>query len=261
MLSCAPDAIRSPADVLTLVYRYLLLRSARHDTARMMTHVPPKKTTQPVRFAVSNFYDHEECWDYVFLQHARSSEEDLRGAQGLKESFISDRTALTVFAALLMTVDFAALLLSSSSYRLDNAYNDQVSILYFICFGGAASSSLSAVIMGTMNYISIIKWTGEHVRDVVHFIEDATPVYLTPIGLCNTACILTLVGATAGVYLNQGVRPMIACGAPAIPILLLALYYGGIALNGPFEHIRGVGIHDPKRAKLHRASTRKEEEL
>ena len=220
-----------------------------------MIQAPPKKPTQPVRFAVRNFFDHEECWDYVFVQHARSSEEELRGAQGLKDSFISDRTALTVFAALLMTVDFAGLLLSSSSYRTDNAYNDQVTILYFLCFGTAASSSLSAVLMGTMNFISIIKWTGEHVRDVVHFIEDATPAYLTPIGLCNTSSVLTLVGAAAGVYLNQGVVPMIACGAPAIPILLLALYYGGLALNGPFEHVLGVGIHAPKSIKLRKQAT------
>jgi len=223
----------------------------------MTTCVPPKKPTQPVRFAVCNYFDHEECWDYVFVQHARSPEVEsfIRGAQGLKDTFIQDRTALTVFAALLMTVDFAGLLLSSTSFQSNNAYNDQVSILYFICFGAAASCSLSAVLMGTMNYLSVIKWTGDHIRDVVHFIEDGTPFYLTPIGLCIASSVLTLVGATTGVYLVQGARQTIACGAPAAPILLLALYYGDYALNGPFEHIRGVGIHDPKRSKLRRAAS------
>ena len=67
-------------------------------------------------------------WDRIHEQYGGSDDE-------LKQTFVQDRTALSVFAALLMTVDFAALLLSPTSYNTNNACNDEVSILYFVCFG------------------------------------------------------------------------------------------------------------------------------
>ena len=185
-------------------------------------------------WSVGKVFNQRLMWDRVHEQHDGNDDE-------LKQAFSQDRTALSVFAALLMTVDFAGLLLSPTSYNVNNTHNDEVSIFYFVCFGVAASCSLSAVLMGTMNYISINKYKGTSVREVVHFIEENTPFLLTVISLGDIAVWSTLFGAIAGVYLNQGTRVMISCAVPAGTILALSFYYGKVSLDGPPAHIYGSG--------------------
>ena len=70
----------------------------------------------------------------------------------VKEALLNDAAAWSVFAALLMTVGFAALTISNGDFDEDNEMNDVISILYVIFNTLSGGLSFLAVIQGTQTY-------------------------------------------------------------------------------------------------------------
>jgi hypothetical protein len=106
-----------------------------------------------------------------------------QGDKEFKETFAQDRTALVVAGALLMTVDFTALTLSPSSYAAWNESNEEVSYLYLVAFGVACSCSLGLILNGSFQYMTIHKFGSRQSLDVALYLEEITPVLVSPIAL------------------------------------------------------------------------------
>jgi hypothetical protein len=173
-----------------------------------------------------------------------------QGEKAFKETFAMDRTALCVAGALLMTVDFAALMLSRQNFNELNTENEKVIYVYLVAFGVACAASLSLIITGTFQYLIIHKFGAREPLDMALFLEDITPVWFTPITLMMTSCYATVIGAGSGVYLLHGWEGCIAFGAPGAVLFTTTFYFGmrgAILAEHRFFRKMGMGHDNPQK--------------
>lgn len=147
----------------------------------------------------------------------------------MKTAFLYDRSALTVFAALLMTVNFAIFpSMSPSSFHDDNTHNDAVQLFCCFAFGLGTGSSLCTIFVGCWHYLTVIKFK-KNVHAAVHACES-TPVLFMPVTQIWFGVIATCAGSLAIMYLNQGWKPMFCALCPLVFFVSMALFYGSKAL-------------------------------
>ncbi len=182
--------------------------------------------------ATSKIFNHEQHWSRIY--------EDAGGNDSFRETFAADRTALVVAGALLMTVDFAALALSESSYLGTNTRNYELTFLYLVAFGIATACSLGAVISGSWQFITIQKFGKRLPREVVHYLEESIPFLFTPAMLMVISCYATVVGTCFGLYLLHGWRGAIAFGIPCITIFTTCHQYAERGMHGAEHHLHGT---------------------
>ena len=152
-----------------------------------------------------------------------------QGDKDFRETFIFDRTAHVVSGALLMTVDFAALMLSQSDYLPTNTWNTEITIVYLVAFGIAAALSLGTVLMGSAHAIVMHKYGVRKPLDVAVILEEITPAILVPTICMQISCYSTVIGAGCGVYLLHGWEGCLAFSVPGGYLFMIVSYYSKIA--------------------------------
>ena len=118
----------------------------------------------------------------------------------VKEALLNDAAAWSVFAALLMTVGFAALTISNGDFDEDNEMNDFVSVLYVIFNSLSGGLSFLAVIQGTQTY--------SYYNNLPPIMMDkaiARSKQFNVAPIVYVAIFAQGMGVTAGVYLLFGV--------------------------------------------------------
>jgi hypothetical protein len=158
---------------------------------------PPQTSATP-----KEFLSYQGWWGARVRKYAKSPD-DMEGLEKLKEAVLNDYTAWTVFVALLMTVDFAALMVSPGNYAPHD--NEKVieilKYIYIGCFALAAMSSLSAAFAGIQGYnlyngvpVDMLDLAISQSWDMPH-----------PTQYGSTAACATMVGMTVGIYLLFGI--------------------------------------------------------
>jgi hypothetical protein len=159
---------------------------------------PPQNSTATPK----EFLSYQGWWGARVRKYAKSPD-DMEGLEKLKESVLNDYTAWTVFVALLMTVDFAALMVSPGNYAPHD--NEKVvEILKYIYIGSfalAAMSSLSAAFAGIQGYNL---YNGVPV-DMLDLAISKSWDMPHPTHYGSTAACATMVGMAVGIYLLFGI--------------------------------------------------------
>ena len=106
--------------------------------------------------------------------------ENLKGLEEadvkVKEAFMNDRAALTVFAALLMTVNFAAFPATvPANFVEENEHNYEIQLLSNFAFGLGTGSSLCVIFVGTWQFLTVNKFSA-NLHAAIDAIESVTPV-------------------------------------------------------------------------------------
>ena len=145
-------------------------------------------------------------WAARIKQFAKNMD-DLEGLASCKDAILNDFTAWIIFVALLMTVDFAALLVAPSNYH-DNSNKSLVDVLmylYVASFSVAAVASLSACYAGIQGYNF---FNGIPVKMLDIAIESGRDM-AQPVHYGSVAGTATMIGVTIGIYLLFGYIPLI----------------------------------------------------
>lgn len=147
----------------------------------------------------------------------------------MKEAILNDRSALTVFAALLMTVNFAIYpAMNPPSFNAENTRNYEVQLFCCFAFGLGTGSSLCTIFVGCWHYLTVIKFK-KNIHAAVQACEN-TPSLFMPVTQIWFGVIATCAGSLAIMYLNQGWKPMVCALCPMAFFVIMALYYGSKAL-------------------------------
>jgi hypothetical protein len=147
-----------------------------------------------------------------------------QGAKEFRATFEADRTALVVAGALLMTVDFAALAMSRTSYYEQNTRNVEVTYVYLVAIGVATACSVGLILVGSLQFIVMRKFGARDPLDIVLFLASISPVIFDPANLMVISCFATLIGASCGVYLLQGWEGCLAFCIPC-SVLFIACFF------------------------------------
>jgi hypothetical protein len=154
-----------------------------------------------------------------------------QGDESFKEAFCMDRTALVVAGALLMTVDFALLSLSESSYLETNTYNTELTYAYLATLAVATAFSLGVVIVGSFQFILMQKFGKKQPLEVAVHMEECTPSLFTPVASMLIGCYATVIATTMGVYLLHGWRGAVTFGVPGLVLFAACNYFAVLAIQ------------------------------
>ena len=149
----------------------------------------------------------------------------------VKQAFANDRTALTIFAALLMTVNFAIFpTMNSATFRAENLYNYELQLFACSMFGLGTGTTLCTIIIGTFQYLAVNKWQ-KTVHATIDFCERS-PGILAPWTQAIISVFATCAGSLAIMYLNQGWRAAMCAGCPMMLLVVVSVVY---AMNSIFQ--------------------------
>eukprot|EP01084_Bolivina_argentea_P284286 487171_1 len=124
------------------------------------------------------------------------------GLQNVKDTLKDDAAAWSVFAALLMTVGFAALTISSDDYNSGETYDEFLSYLYVFFNASAAFISFMAVVLGTNKYAYYNNMPASLIDRAV---TRSKHWFVVP--FVYIATIFQCFGAVVGVFLLFGLGP------------------------------------------------------
>jgi hypothetical protein len=159
----------------------------------------------------------------------------------VRDIFCQDRAALTVFAALLMTVNLGAFFaLLPANFLESNSHNDEVQVLANFAFGLGSGSTLCVIFVGTWHYITTIKY-GKDIKVAIHTIEICTPTLFQPVVQAFVSVWSTIVGVCALVYLFQGWKPLIAAAIPMVVVFTIAMTIGSNVMLKCEDAVYGKG--------------------
>ena len=159
----------------------------------------------------------------------------------MKEVFLNDRAALTIFAALLMTVNFAAFPATlPSNFIEDNNHNYEIQLLCNFAFGLGTGSSLCTIFVGTWHFLTVNKFSA-NVHAAIDAVEKVTPVVFQPVFQAFIAVWATICGSLCLVYLNQGWKMLLASGCPLVISFGAANFYGSRAMMAADGAVYGKG--------------------
>ena len=166
---------------------------------------------------------------------------EVKAAEHVKTCFSNDRTALTIFAALLMTVNFAMFpVMIPAAFRAENTHNDSMQLLACFAFGLGAATSLGTVIMGTWQFLVMNKLHVDRI-ELVHAAIDMcerAPLLLWPVNQVKIGVYATCCGTLSLVYLNQGWKPMVCTGCPMI-VFVVSSFFSGTSILGRTHKLAG----------------------
>ena len=128
--------------------------------------------------------------------------EDDDGREKLKSAILNDFIAWTVFVALLMTVDFAALFIMPSSVQPNH---EVLTVVYVGCFALGAVCSVSAAFAGIQAYNF---YNGLPIKMLEKAIRSAEFI-ANPAQYATVAAIATFAGTVIGIYLVFGTTSLI----------------------------------------------------
>lgn len=133
---------------------------------------------------------------------------------------------MTVFAALLLTCDTAALAaLNPTSFDPDNLWNEQAALLATALFAFAAATALCTVFVGTWHYVTAQRY-GKDVMHAIDTIVDGTPLPLQPSAQALVSAWSTLLGLCVQVYLLQGLTAFYVALAPLVFVFAISTATG-----------------------------------
>jgi hypothetical protein len=201
-------------------------------TSNVQLNIPTQIPSVPDKNVA---YMNRTCWKATATNKHWGDIHQEQGDKDFKATFIFDRTAHVVSGALLMTVDFAALMLSESDYLPSNTRNAEITIVYLVAFGIAAAASLGAILMGSNHAIVMHKFGVRKPLDVAVILEEITPMLLIPYHCMLISCYSTVIGAGCGVYLLHGWEGCLAFSVPGGFLFMLVSYYSKIA-----QHVGGI---------------------
>lgn len=157
-------------------------------------------------------------WEYVLKMNNGNKEQ-------LKEAFKNDRTALGIFAALLMTVAFNAILLSPNEFDQSNQYieyfahaNVFLNFLSGIC-------ALISVLVGSLQFMLLNRYPADRSLAVIEAMteDNGCGPLDEPISWLWVSMLSMIAGATAGVYLMHGLPMFIMCCGTCLCLFPLAV--------------------------------------
>lgn len=156
-------------------------------------------------------------WEFVLYMNKGKS-------KYLKEAFKNDRTSLSIFGALLMTIAFNAMLLSPTSYA-DNPYN-----LYFahanVFFNFLSGlSALISVLLGNLQFMLLNRYPASRALEVIHAMteDNCFGPMDEPLTWLWMAIFSLIAGASTTVYLQNGLSMFLMCCGTCGVLFPLAL--------------------------------------
>ncbi len=138
-------------------------------------------------------------WIPRFRAMQAHGQDNTKALEDLKVMLLNDSAAWGVFAALMMTVGFAGLLLAPSSFDPRNEYNDWVKFIFIALMMSGTCFSLLTVIIGTQTYLFFNGIPLTHLERALQTTQLPSPAVFA-----NLAAIALIAAYTCGVYLMYG---------------------------------------------------------
>jgi len=174
----------------------------------------------------------ESYWGARIRKFAQNTQDE-DGLEKFKDAITNDAVAWGIFAALLMTVGFAGVLLSNGDWNEDNEHNEAVNYAYIAFEYICAVASFAAVIIGTLKYSYFNNLAPAQMDKAINASRHwniAILVYF--------ACFCQMIASVLAGYLLFGVPTMVIC----IVITIICGIVIGVALLNQKKSYQDLGM-------------------
>eukprot|EP00484_Ammonia_sp_Unknown_P028468 CAMPEP_0197033034 /NCGR_PEP_ID=MMETSP1384-20130603/11551_1 /TAXON_ID=29189 /ORGANISM="Ammonia sp." /LENGTH=208 /DNA_ID=CAMNT_0042462777 /DNA_START=37 /DNA_END=663 /DNA_ORIENTATION=+ len=171
--------------------------------------------------APKEFVSNPNSYWGVRIRKFASDPSDVEGLEKFKDTVTNDAAAWGIFAALLMTVGFAGVLLSEGDWKEDLEYAEAINYAYIAFQYLVAMLSFLAVIIGTLKYSYFGNLAPSQMDEAVKHSRHWNIAFFV-YGACGCQTIASVLSA----YLLFGTGIMIVC----VVITVISLTIFGMAL-------------------------------